>query len=84
MVYTNLSPTEFYLCTFHELSIILEGYSKRQDTKYDEMICLAYNIVALDRTKKLPKIDELLSKKKSKTRKKSAIDMLDDIKKAFK
>jgi hypothetical protein len=84
MAYTNLSPSEFYQCTFHELSIILEGYGKRQDVRYDEMICLAYNIVALDRTKKLPKIDELLSTKKSKPKKKSAVDMLEDIRKAFK
>jgi hypothetical protein len=54
-------PARFWVLTFREIDREMRAAVKRREREGDERVWLAWHIVALDRTKKLPKLETLLS-----------------------
>lgn len=61
----------------------MRGTAKRQEREANERMSLAWHIVALDRTKTLPKLDTLLVRPSKKGRKKSPEELLLAMKSIF-
>lgn len=61
----------------------MRGAMKRREREMDERMWLAWHIVALDRTNKLPRLQELLSKTPTEKRKQSGEEMLAAMKGIF-
>jgi aspartyl/asparaginyl-tRNA synthetase len=61
----GLKPHEFWECTFEELELMFEGYHKRREQELYDLLTAAWYSVALDRQKKLPKLESLLKKGKT-------------------
>lgn len=57
----GLDPARFWALTMREVDREMTAAVKRREREGDERIWLAWHIVALDRTKKLPKLETLLS-----------------------
>lgn len=61
----------------------MRGAMRRRDREMDERMWLAWHIVALDRTNKLPKLQDLLSKAPAEKRRQSGEEMLAAMKGIF-
>ena len=72
----DLEPERFWKLTVAEAEREMRAASSRQSRRADENIWLAWHIVALDRTNKLPTLESLLRSKQDETRKQSADEML--------
>jgi hypothetical protein len=59
-VAAGLEPGRFWLITPREVDREMRGTKRRLEREADERMSLAWHIVALDRTKKLPKLETLL------------------------
>jgi hypothetical protein len=59
-VAAGLEPGRFWQITPKEVDREMLGARKRIEREADERMSLAWHIVALDRTKKLPKLETLL------------------------
>lgn len=57
----GLDPARFWALTMREVDREMNAAVKRREREGDERMYLAWHIVALDRTKKLPKLESLLS-----------------------
>jgi len=62
----GIKPSEFWELTPYEFSLIVQYKNEELNSKYNEMLFLAWHIEALQRQKKLPKLDNILIKKKDK------------------
>ena len=69
-----MKPSEFWEMTPNEFIIYCENHKK---SNINDMLYLAWHIVALDRQKKLPKLQELI---KPQTKTQSDEEMLNVIK----
>lgn len=56
----GLDPERFWQITPKEVDREMQGARRRLEREADERMSLAWHIVALDRTKKLPKLETLL------------------------
>jgi hypothetical protein len=56
----GFDPERFWQITLREVDREMRGARKRLEREADERMSLAWHIVALDRTKKLPKLETLL------------------------
>lgn len=56
----GFDPERFWQITLLEVDREMRGARKRLEREADERMSLAWHIVALDRTKKLPKLETLL------------------------
>lgn len=61
-----MKPHEFWVLTPAEFSAIAEGYMRKQTTRSNELISLAWYTEALARTKKLPELKSLLQTNETK------------------
>lgn len=59
-VASGSDPARFWNITIREADREMRGIQKRMEREADERMSLAWHIVALDRTKKLPKLETLL------------------------
>lgn len=59
-VASGLDPARFWVITPKEIDREMLGINRSREREADERIALAWYIVALDRTKKLPKLETLL------------------------
>jgi hypothetical protein len=59
-VEAGFDPARFWMITPKEFDREMRGARKRLEREADERMSLAWHIVALDRTKKLPKLETLL------------------------
>lgn len=62
----GFSISDFWNTTPYEFSIILDGYSERKKQEYDLVITQAYLTSRWVWAKKLPSLDNMLSKKEQK------------------
>lgn len=60
-VAAGFDPARFWAITPKEVNRELHGALRRREREADERMSLAWHVVALDRTKKLPKLETLLS-----------------------
>ena len=70
----GLDPSRFWHLTPREASTIMKGASKRLIREQNQTAWLAWHIAALERAKKLPKLETLLIKPKRKEDAPSAKD----------
>lgn len=56
---------DFWNTTPYEFSIIVQGYSEKQQQEYDSLITQAYLISRWVWAKKLPSLEDMLNKKQS-------------------
>lgn len=84
-VSAGFDPARFWQITMKEADRELAGAMKRRERESDERMWLAWHIVALDRTQKLPKLQELLSRPTTEAskRKQSGPEMLAAMKGIF-
>jgi len=61
-VTAGFDPARFWQITLKEADRELSGAMKRRERESDERIWLAWHIVALDRTQKLPQLQDLLAR----------------------
>lgn len=61
----------------------MQGAVRRREREADERMSLAWHIVALDRTKKLPKLETLFVKQDRRRHRKSPEEMLAAMKSIF-
>lgn len=61
-VAAGFDPARFWEVTVKEIDREMGGAMKARDREANERMWLAWHIVALDRTKKLPKLETLLIK----------------------
>ena len=66
----------FWRITLREVEREFRGVAKRGEREADERTWLAWHTVALDRTERLPKLQDLLTKPEPEKRKKSGEEML--------
>lgn len=64
----GLDPARFWDVTVKEVDREIGGMMKARDREANERMWLAWHIVALDRSKKLPKLETLLIKQRSPVR----------------
>lgn len=66
----GLDPSLFWRLTAREIAVILDGVSNRLKREHNDRASLAWHIEALARSKKLPKLKDLMhdAPKKSKQR----------------
>lgn len=66
----------FWRLTLREISVILAGETERRNRERDERMSLAWHIEALARTKKMPKLETLMSKaNKSRSKRMTAAEI---------
>ena len=73
-VAAGLEPERFWQITPSEVDREMRGTRKRIEREADERMSLAWHIVALDRTKKLPKLETLLIGGKPGNRRRQSSD----------
>lgn len=56
----GFDPARFWVLTMREVDREMRGASRRLERENNERMSLAWHIVALDRSKKLPKIETLM------------------------
>ena len=61
-----MKPDEFYTMTPAEYNIMVRGYDQRRDTYIEDLLFLAWQTARLQRVKKMPSYNKLISKGKSK------------------
>ena len=67
-VTAGLDPARFWVLTMREIDREFSGAVKIRARETNERIWLAWHIVALDRTEKLPKLDSLMQSDVQKVR----------------
>jgi hypothetical protein len=73
----------FWQITPKEFDREMRGARKRLEREADERMSLAWHIVALDRVKKLPKLDTLLISGKGQRKAKTREEVIDNLKRAL-
>lgn len=69
-------PALFWRITLREVSIVLKGAEAALRRRHDDAAWLAWHIEALSRTKKLPKLKEMLSAQPRKRRRMTPEEMV--------
>lgn len=82
-VSAGFDPARFWQITLKEADRELRGAMKRRQRETDERLWLAWHIVALDRTERLPKLETLLARPEAPRRKQSPEEMLTAMKGIF-
>jgi len=82
-VSAGFDPERFWLITMKEVDREMRGAAKGRERRTDELIFLAWHTVALDRTKKLPNLQDVLSKQVPEKRRQSGEEMLAAMKGIF-
>lgn len=72
----GLDPSHFWTLTYREISAILDGAAKRLRREHDERTWLAWHIAALQRAKKLPKLETMMSRKSSRKNRQSVDEQI--------
>lgn len=76
-------PARFWEISLREADREMRGAVRRQEREANERMSLAWHIVALDRTKTLPKLDTLMIRPANTNRKKSPEELLLAMKSIF-
>lgn len=82
-VSAGLDPSRFWGLTLAEAEREFRGLARIRERETNERIWLAWHIVALDRTDRLPKLESLLVKKSEPKRKQTPEEMLLAMKSIF-
>lgn len=82
-VEAGFEPARFWDISLAEADREMRGAVNRWRREANERVALAWNIVALDRTKKLPKLESLMAKASHTRRKKSPEELLAAMKSIF-
>jgi hypothetical protein len=82
-VSAGLDPARFWEITLREADREMRGAVRRQEREANERMSLAWHMVALDRTKTLPKLDTLMIRPSTASRKKSPEELLLAMKSIF-
>lgn len=82
-VSAGLDPARFWEITLREADREMRGAVRRQEREANERMSLAWHMVALDRTKTLPKLDTLMIRSSTASRKKSPEELLLAMKSIF-
>lgn len=82
-VAAGFDPARFWQISLAEADREMTGAMRRREREANERMSLAWHIVALDRTKKLPNLETLMVKSNQPARKKSPEEMLLAMKSIF-
>lgn len=66
----------FWRITLREVDCEFQGAAKRRERETDELTWLAWHIVALDRTERLPKLQDILSRQEPARKAQTGEEML--------
>lgn len=75
-----MTSAEFYDSTPAEISMKIEVFNRRQQQRYDEVVTTAYLTAYYGRVKKMPKLQELLSKQEKPRVEETASALLSKLK----
>ena len=82
-VSAGFDPARFWQITMKEADREFRGALKRRQREADERMSLAWHIVALDRTERLPRLQDILSKPDTPKRAQTGPEMLAAMKGIF-
>lgn len=75
-VASGLDPARFWDITMREVEREMRGLQRRREREANERTSLAWHTVALDRTKKLPKLETLMVRASSAPKRKQTQEQI--------